>query len=89
MISEAVGGARGYKALMVFNNQKILDAWKDGKWIFEAGAEASAGAAAAQGSSAGGDKGFTMHVLAEAGASATATARVIRVKVNTDLTAGD
>lgn len=81
-------GARGYKALMVFNDPKILDAWKDGKWIFEAGAEASAGSAAAAGSSASGDKGFTMHILAEAGASATATARVIRVKVNKDLTAG-
>ena len=80
-------GARSYKALIVINDQKILDAWKDGKWVFEAGAEASAGSAAAQGST-GGDKGFTMHILAEAGASATATARVIRVKVNKDLTAG-
>lgn len=81
-------GVRSYKALIVINDQKILDAWKDGKWIFEAGAEASAGSAAAQGSSAGGDKGFTIHLLAEAGASATATARVIRVKVNKELTAG-
>lgn len=80
-------GARGYKVLMVFDDQKILDAWKDGKWVFEAGAEASAGSTAAEGSS-GGDKGFTTHVLAEGGASATATARVIRVKVNKDLTAG-
>ncbi len=79
-------GARGYKALMVINDQKILDAWKDGKWVFEAGAEASAGSAAAEGSSSGADKGFSMHILAEVGASATATARVIRVKVNSDLT---
>ncbi len=78
-------GARGYKALMVFNDQKILDEWKDGKWIFEAGAEASAGSAAAQGSSAGENKGFTMHILPEAGASATATARVIKVQINKDL----
>ena len=79
-------GARGYKALMVINDQEILEAWKDGKWVFEAGAEASAGSAAAQGAS-GGSKGFTTHILAEAGASATATARVIRVKVNKELTA--
>ena len=79
-------GARTYKALMVINEQEILDAWKDGKWVFEAGAEASAGSAAAEGSSSGGDKGFTMHILAEGGASATATARVIRVKVNKKLT---
>lgn len=75
-------GARGYKALMVFNDQKILDAWKDGKWIFEAGAEASAGTAAAQGSSGGNNKGFSTHILAEGGASATATARVIHMKIN-------
>jgi len=78
-------GARSYKALMIINDQKILDEWKNGKWIFEAGAEASAGSAAAQGTSSGEDKGFTIHILPEAGASATATARVIKVKINKDL----
>jgi hypothetical protein len=78
-------GARSYKALMVISDQKILDDWKDGKWIFEAGAEASAGSAVAEGKSDGEDKGFTMHILPEAGASATATARVIKIKINKDL----
>ncbi len=64
-------GARSCKALMVFNDPKALDAWKDGKWIYEAGAEASAGSTAAQGSSAAMDEGFTFHLLTEAGASAT------------------
>jgi len=77
-------GARAYKALMIFDQQKVLDQWKTGKWVFEAGAEASAGTSAAEGSS-GGDEGFTTHLLAEGGASATATARVIRVKVNSSL----
>lgn len=79
-------GARAYKALIIFNDQNILDQWKDGKWVFEAGAEASAGSSAAQGSSGDTDKGFSIHILAEGGASATATARVIRIKVDRDLT---
>ena len=79
-------GARAYKALIIFNDQYILDKWKDGKWVFEAGAEASAGTSAAQGSSGDTDKGFSIHILAEGGASATATARVIRIKVDRDLT---
>ena len=78
-------GARAYKALIIFNNQEVLDQWKDGKWVFEAGAEASAGFSSAQGSSNEADKGFSIHILSEGGASATATARVIRVKVNKDL----
>jgi len=52
-------------------------------WEFEAGAEASAGEASAEGSS--GNIDFEMHVLSEGGASATATARAIRVKINKDL----
>ena len=54
---------------------------------YQAGAEASAGEAGSDGSS-GGD-GFEMHVLAEGGASATATARVIRTKINTDLSSSN
>ena len=79
-------GARSYKALMIINTQELVDKWKDGQWVFEAGAEASAGSAAAEGSSGSGDEGFSTHVLADGGASATATARVIRVKVNRQLT---
>ncbi len=78
-------GARSYKALLVFNNQDVLDQWKTGKWSFQAGAEASAGTASAEGSSSGLSQGFTMHVLSDGGASATATARVIRIKVNREL----
>ncbi len=79
-------GARSYKALLVFETQEVLDKWKDGKWEFQAGAEASAGTASAEGSSSGLNQGFTMHVLSDGGASATATARVIRIKVNSELT---
>ena len=76
-------GARSFKALLIFDSQEVLDNWMSGNWEYQAGAEASAGDASADGAS-GGD-GFEMYVLAEGGASATATARVIRTKINTEL----
>lgn len=76
-------GARSFKALLIFDSQEVLDNWMSGNWEYQAGAEASAGEASSDGSS-GGD-GFEMYVLAEGGASATATARVIRTKINTEL----
>jgi lipid-binding SYLF domain-containing protein len=80
-------GARSYKALLIFDSQEVVDNWMTGNWEYQAGAEASAGEASADGSSGGG--GFKMHVLAEGGASATVTARVIRTKINTDLSRSD
>lgn len=44
------------------------------------------GTASAEGSSGSSDGGYTVHVLSDGGASATATARVIRIKVNGNLT---
>ena len=79
-------GARAYKALLVVESQQVFDRLKDGTWEFQAGAEASAGAASAEGSSGGLNEGFSVHVLSEAGASVTVTARVIRTKVNRALT---
>ena len=76
-------GARSYKGLLIINTQKIKDKLNDGTWIFEAGAEASAGTATAEGAT--GNDGFTIHVLAEGGASATVTARVIKVSANKSL----
>ena len=77
-------GARGFKILFIFETQEIVDKWKTGKWEATAGAEASAGSASAEGA-AGGD-GYSIHVLSEGGASATVTARVMRVKLNKELT---
>lgn len=79
-------GARSYKVLLVIEDQQILDRFKSGAWEFQAGAEASAGTASAEGSSSDLAQGFTMHVLSDGGASATVTARVIRIKVNKSLT---
>ncbi len=78
-------GARSYKALLVLETQEMLDRVKDGTWEFQAGVEASAGTAAAEGSSGALNEGFSLHVLSDGGASATATARIIRIKVNSEL----
>jgi len=44
----------------------------NGTWEFQAGVEASAGTAAAEGASGALIEGYTVHVLADGGASATA-----------------
>ena len=79
-------GARSYKGLLVMTSQEVLDRFDGGTWEFKAGVEAYAGTAAAEGSSGALNEGYTVHVLSDGGASATATARVIRIKVNSELT---
>ena len=79
-------GARAYKVLLIVESQKIFDRLNKGAWEFQAGAEASAGSVSAEGSSSDLNEGFSMYVLSEGGASATVTARVIRTKVNRELT---
>jgi hypothetical protein len=78
-------GARSYKVLLVVESPEVMDRIKGGAREFQAGAEASAGTSSAEGSS-GSNEGFSLHVLSDGGASATATARVIRLKVNKELT---
>ena len=79
-------GARSYKILLLFDTQEMIERLHNGTWEFQAGVEASAGTAAAEGSSGALNEGYTVHVLSDGGASATATARVIRIKVNSELT---
>ena len=79
-------GARSYKILLLFETQEMMERLQNGTWEFQAGVEASAGSAAAEGSSGALNEGYTVHVLSDGGASATATARVIRIKVNSELT---
>ena len=80
-------GARSFKALLLFNTEEMVARMESKNiWEFQAGAEASAGTASAEGSSSDLNTGFTMHVLSDGGASATVTARVIRVQVNSALT---
>ena len=79
-------GVRSYKILLVVDSPEVMERLQDGAWEFQAGAEASAGTAAAEGSSGALNEGYTVHVLSDGGASATVTARVIRIKVNSELT---
>ena len=79
-------GARSYKILLLLESQEMMERAKGGTWEFAAGVEASAGTASAEGGSGDLTEGYTVHVLSDGGASATATARVIRVKVNSELT---
>jgi hypothetical protein len=79
-------GARSYKVLLIINEPEVLKRLEGGAWEFQAGVEASAGTAAAEGAAGTSNEGFTMHVLSDGGASATATARVLRIKVNSTLT---
>ncbi len=79
-------GVRSYKILLVLTSQDILDRLDGGAWEFQAGAEASAGTTAVEGSSGSLNKNYSVHVLSDGGASATATARVIRIKINKELT---
>ena len=79
-------GARSYKVLMLINNEEMIERMAGGTWEFQSGVEASVGTAAAEGSVRASDAGFTLHLLSDGGASATATARVIRIKVNSELT---
>ncbi len=72
-------GVRSYKALLVITTPEALDRLDNGTWEFQAGVEASAGTAA-EGSSGALNADYTVHVLSDGGASATATARVIRIK---------
>ena len=82
-------GARSYKILLVLKELEAFEKLEGGTWEFQAGVEASAGTAAAEGSAGAASEGYTVHVLADGGASATATARVIRIKVNSELTEGE
>ncbi len=79
-------GGRSFKILIVVEAQEIVDNLDNGSWEFQAGAEASVGTAGVEGSSGDLNEGFSVHVLADGGGSATVTARVIRMKVNSKLT---
>lgn len=79
-------GARSYKALLVIKSEAARNRLESGVWEFQAGVEASAGTVAAEGSSGALNDGYTVHVLSDGGASATATVRVIHIDVNKNLT---
>ena len=79
-------GARSVRPVVIFQDEKEFRDFIEGKWEVQAGAEAAAKAGesgAAGGAGSGdlsGDKGYSIHIITDAGVSATATAGVIRVR---------
>jgi hypothetical protein len=78
-------GVRVYKVLLITKTQDMLDDIKNGVWEFQAGAEAAAGSASAEGSTSEIGRPFTVHILSEGGAAATVTARILRISVTSGL----
>jgi lipid-binding SYLF domain-containing protein len=79
-------GARSERPIVIFQEEEKFKDFIDGTWSANAGAEAAAkvgeaGAAGGVGSSdLPGNKGYSLHLITDAGVSATATVGVIRVK---------
>ena len=78
-------GARGVRPVLIFQDEKKFKDFIDGQWEAQAGAESAAkvgesGAAGGGGSGGVSDKGYTVHMITDAGVSATVTAGIIRVK---------
>ncbi len=77
-------GARSYKNLVVVYDQKLFEKLQKGTFEFQAGAEVSAGSNVAD-AATDNDERYDTFVLADGGGSATATLRVIRSKLSSDL----
>lgn len=69
-------GAQKFKVIIFFFDEKLLAATASGAWHFDAGAEAAAGSASAEGTASGLGDGYKAYRLAEEGAVATVTVRV-------------
>lgn len=78
-------GVRAYKVLLIAKTQEMLEDIESGVWEFQAGAEAAAGNASAEGSTSEIGRPFTVHILSEGGAAATVTARILRISVTSGL----
>ena len=78
-------GARSYKNLVIINDDKLLDDAKDGVIKFEAGAEVAAGTLSTEGGTAALNPKMQTHMLLDGGGSATATIRVLRSRLDSDL----
>src|SRR6266850_1350212 len=78
-------GARSLRPVAIFQDERKFKDFIDGIWSVTASAEAAAkvgeaGAAGGAGSSdTASDKGYSLHIITDAGVSATVTVGVIRV----------
>jgi len=73
-------GAQKFKAIIVFDDGKLLERAAAGTWRYDAGAELAAGTASSDGSMQAAPKGFQAYRLVEGGALATVTVRVARAR---------
>ena len=71
-------GAKRFKVVVFFTDEKLLDKAIKGAWHFEAGAELSAGAAGTEGKIAKESKGYRAFKFPEGGAAATITVLIAR-----------
>ncbi len=78
-------GAGAYRVVVVFQTRAKLEQFRSGTWRTAVRVETGAGTAAAA-TPVGLSEGSAVHVIAESGAIVAATARLIRLTVNTDLT---
>jgi lipid-binding SYLF domain-containing protein len=73
-------GARKFKVVIVYEDEKHLDRIAAGTWHYDAGAEVAAGSASAGGAATKSGKGYQAFRLAESGATATVTLRAAHAK---------
>jgi hypothetical protein len=78
-------GAGSYRILVLFETREALEQFRRGTRRFGVGAGAAVGEAGGLAESFSGD-GFRFLIAGESGAGLTASARVLRFSVNTDLT---
>ena len=73
------------QALVIFDNREVLEKFRSGLWKPALGIETVGGEHAAT-KSTGLEEDMSLYVLAESGAAVTASARLVRMSVNEDLT---
>jgi lipid-binding SYLF domain-containing protein len=76
-------GVRSIRPVVIFTDEAVFKDMIDGEWEAQAGAEAAAkageGGAAGGAAGAPGKQGYSMHVITDAGVSATATVAIIHL----------
>jgi hypothetical protein len=78
-------GAGKFRGIILFQNREVFEQFRAGIWKSKIGVESAVGEKTATTVSIV-DKGATLHLLSETGAAVTASARLVSLSVNEDLT---
>lgn len=78
-------GAGRFRVVVLFENRETLEEFRQGVWKTGLGTETAAGTYSAGLQSLSGD-GYSVHFTADSGAAITASARLVRLSINEDLT---